>query len=534
MTIVGASLSLGIGTLALLFQLRDDPVPYGLVAGIVTLLLTLSVRLLLASLTPGRWWREILISVGAGLVVAVLSQVVRTEVAAAPILAAAIVAGIVAWSILARRHRFARWLSATFRVTPMVAAICAVLAVVPVVQVVLELIVHPTTASELVDSRGASGATIVSVDSFAILLPFPAEPPPGARPEEPNAFHWYVLRDSTRDPRLVLLRSPVSLEALRTRTIVARVVDDPGAVDGALAAIADRRGTKPATPVTRFLLDEVAGPVDGVNDLRSLADASTVAVGDLVRVRIQIEGGVASCVPRADCRARGLAAGDGSWDNLVSGSAGEGWAVVRTGYPPTVAPFHGVGQMLRDRELISRVLAEPGVRSVLGWGRALRVGLVDHDPSLPVDHLWLGPIAFVLAAGLLVVGRRIGYPLFRAGGSAGVGAGRLVPSAAVLSCRASGRITPPNGSPFEVDDHPATLRSHPGGGSELRLEGADGRREVIIPRGLGGLGATEIGDLVMVNRTLPALMVNWFGNNLLLAFSDYAARDTAAALVRHG
>jgi hypothetical protein len=284
--------------------------------------------------------------------------------------------------------------------------------------------------------------------------------------------------------------------------------------------------------VTRRLLVEVTGRVDSIRDLSSLGDASAAAVGEVVRVRVRIDDGIASCVPRGDCAARRLAAGIGSWDNVGSDPSGDARAVVRTTYPPSVARFRGVGQMTRDRDLIARFLAQPGARSVLGWGRKLRTALVDHDPSLPVDHLWLGPILFVAAGVLLLIGQWIGYPLFRATGAAGPAPPTT--GAAVLRCRASGRITPPNASPHEIDERPTTLRADSTAGTQVGVELPVGRLEVTIPRLLDGLGSIEAGDLVLVSRSVPALKVDWYGTNLLLTFADRETRDAAAALIGRG
>jgi hypothetical protein len=456
------------------------------------------------------------------------SQLVGRGAWEPPLVAAVIVASAAGLAILVVGRRLTRWLLASFRILPAVVALCVVLAVVPVVQVVLELIVHPETASDLVNRRGGQGLTLVSVEGVVLLVPYPAEPPPDAGAATASAYRWYLLRDSPGDQRIALLRSPMPVEALRTRTIVVRVVDDPGAVASALTTIAARDGAAPRETVTPRLLAEVAGPVDGVRDLGSLAAAATASVGELLRVRVRIDEGVASCVPRGDCDARRLAAGLGTWDNLASDTSGTALAVVRTTYPPSVAPFRGVGELTRDRELIARFLSEPGARGVLGWGRSLRTATIDHDPSLPVDHLWLGPILFAALSALLLAGRLVGYPVFRGTAPGSVPRGLW---SAEIRGRATGRITPPNESPHDFDDRPATLRAHRREGTEVSVELASRRLEVTIPRLFGGLGSTEVGELVFVNRAVPALKVDWYGTNLLLTFADRGARDAAVALI---
>jgi hypothetical protein len=128
------------------------------------------------------------------------------------------------------------------------------------------------------------------------------------------------------------------------------------------------------------------------------------------------------------------------------------------------------------------------------------------------------------------MGTRLPYPRFRAHGRRHVLEGGA--HWGQLAARATGRITPPSASPFEIEDLPATLRQVPGTGTELRIE-IDGRwRDFLIPRDLGGLGGTEPGDLMMVGSQRPALKVDWFGSNLLLVFEAAADRDAANAMIR--
>jgi hypothetical protein len=207
--------------------------------------------------------------------------------------------------------------------------------------------------------------------------------------------------------------------------------------------------------------------------------------------------------------------------------------VVRTRYPPSVAPFVGVGHHAQDREAVGRFLALPIVQGLFGWGHVLQAAHVEHDLGLPIDHLWLGPILFVVLAALLLIGMRLPYPRFRPDAQPG----RPAPGRSTIgsvACRASGRITPPSASPLEIEDLRAELRSDPPQGSTLRIE-IDGRwQPFLIPRNLGGLGGTELGDLLTVLSHRPALKVDWFGSNVLLVFADTASRDAAASMVRGG
>jgi len=254
----------------------------------------------------------------------------------------------------------------------------------------------------------------------------------------------------------------------------------------------------------------------------------------VVRLRLRVADGIASCVPRGDCRARRLADGIGSWDNLAEDPSGAGWVVLRTNYPPSVAPFHGVGHHAQDREAVGSFLAEPIANGMLGWANVLEAAFVEHDPGLPIDRLWLGPVLFAALAAILLVGLRLGYPRFSARGT--VARDQVVERATphALRCRASGRMTPPGLSPFEVGDVPATLSAARDGGSLLRLQVGGEHREIAIPPGLGSLGTVEVGAWVRVGGSLPALLVGWFGSQVLLVFGDVGARDRALAVVHGG
>jgi hypothetical protein len=413
-------------------------------------------------------------------------------------------------------------------VIPAVLLLLTTLTIIPVGQALIEIIVRPVTVAQLVDRRVGLSTQLVAVDGFALLVPLDAQPPPDASGS--FVYHWYVVRDSLQELRMVLVRSAVAPESLRTRSMVVQVVDDPQTVDRTRAGIVARGGDDPGSAVARVLLLEDVDPTGGdVTQLGSVADLQDASPGQTVRLRLTLEAGIASCAGRGVCSGRNLANGLGSWDYLATDGKG-GWAVVRTLYPPSVAPFHGVGHHAQDRELIGRLVGLPLVRGLLGWGHVLMAAHVEHDLGLPIDHLWLGPILFTITAALLLFGLRAGYPRFSA---------RPKPSSAPsdrwsgsVSCRATGRISPPSASPFEIDDAPATLRGDPAQGSVLTVE-VDGRsREFLVPRNLGGLGTTEFGDLLTVRSVLPALRIGWFGSNVLLVFTDRGARDTAAAMVR--
>jgi hypothetical protein len=417
-------------------------------------------------------------------------------------------------------------------VLPILLVLLAILTIVPVGQWLVEIIVRPVTITQLVDRRVGLSTQLVAVDGLALLVPFDSARSAEAGQRVDSVQRWYAVRDSLQERRMILVRSSIPVEALRTRTVIARVVDDPAAVSGARAGIAARGEVDPGANVEPRLLDEVDPEGRTIIDVGSVRELAERKAGDVVRIRLRVATGIASCIPRDDCRARRLADGIGSWDYLAADPAGDGWAVVRTRYPPSVAPFHGVGHHASNPQAVAELLGQPPVRAILGWGRVLEAAYVEHDLGLPIDHLWLGPILFISVSALLFVGLRVGYPRFRVRGLVRLPAATV--GSVALPCRATGRITPPGLSPFEVSDAKGALSAASDGGGLLNLEVGRERREVAIPRALGGLGAFEIGDMVELRGSLPALQIGWFGSQVLLVFADERTRDAAATVVGRG
>lgn len=417
-------------------------------------------------------------------------------------------------------------------VIPLLLALLAALSIIPVGQAALELIIHRVTVADLVDRRAYSD-NLVSLDGYTLLVPFVAAPPDDP-PDADLAYHWYALSGELGSQRLLLMRSAFTVEALRTRTLIARLVDDPAAVEGTVEMLGRRGVTAPAGSPAARLLVEVARRSGPIRDISSLQDVSGLPSGEVIRLRLRTESGMATCVVRNACDARALAAGIGSWDNVAIDPEGGGWAILRTSYPPSQVPFDGVGRQERDAGLVDELLGSLPGRALLGRAFVLEAAFVDHDPSLPIDHLWLGPLLFTGLGLLLLFGQRVGYPRFVVQRVSGA-PHQSAPSAhdeAVLTCRASGRISPPGASPFEVTDRPATISAAPDGANRVVLGGDGDERVVIIPRALGGLGMIEIGVILEAWQERPALRVGWFGSGMLLAFDDADAREAAVRLLR--
>lgn len=391
----------------------------------------------------------------------------------------------------------------------------------------------PVTIQDFVDRRVGPSTTLVQMDGYALMVPFPAAAPSGEDADPGLTYSWLAVRGELGDPRTAMVRTALLPETLRTRPVVARLVSDPGAVTDALDALGAA-----GTAHEPLLLDEIEDPraQDGARSVDSLEALSDMEPGDLVRVQLRFAGGIASCRVAGTCQAQRLAAGIGSWDNLATDAAGTA-AVVRTGYPPSVAPFHAFGQQAGGAAEVETLLSVGWIDGMIGWARVLRGAHVEHDLTLPIDRLWLGPTLFAATALLLWLGRRMGYPRFRVTGAA---ATRWTPAAATgaagtaIAANATGRITPHGGSPFEVDHVPATLARDPASGDvRLTLGEGGGQRAVTVPKALGSLGSIEYGELVQLHGSRPAMRLNWFGSQVLLVFDTTASRDDAARLV-HG
>lgn len=410
----------------------------------------------------------------------------------------------------------------------------AILAFVPVAQAGIELIVSPVTIPDFVDRRVGPSTTLVAMDGYALLAPLPALPPPAdtVATVDGAAYQWYAVRDTVADRRIALVRSPLASETLLMRTVIARVVDDTVAVRNALLGLAQHGES--GADVSVPLLDEAEQPAGDIRTIDSVAQLAGTEAGDLVRIRLHFGPGVAVCVATDSCIARRLADGIGSWDNLATDPGTGEFVIVRTSYPPSVAPFGGVGVQAANRAEVDELLASVPARGLLNWARVLRGANVEHDLSLPIDRLWLGPLLFAMVAALLFVGMRSGYPRFRITKAAAPG--RAVTwdrPAGELRVLASGRITPQGTSPFEVSEVPATLRADPATGeTTLRLQIGTEWRSVVVPRSLGALGSVQPGEQVEISGSRPALRIGWFGSQLFLVFESPAARDAAIALVR--
>ena len=102
----------------------------------------------------------------------------------------------------------------------------AILAIVPVIQAGIELIVSPVTIPDFVDRRVGPSTTLVAMDGYALLAPLPAQPPPPGTVAAVDgaAYHWYAVRDTVADRRIAMVRSPLASTSLRVSRAKSMVI----------------------------------------------------------------------------------------------------------------------------------------------------------------------------------------------------------------------------------------------------------------------------------------------------------------------
>ena len=347
--------------------------------------------------------------------------------------------------------------------------ILLLLAAIPAIQAGAEIIITRASVPAFVERQVGFSSSLVEIRGLAMLPPYPAEAPldPETGGPTPGTYRWFPLRDQLDDRRIALVRSQLDGAALERREIVARV--DPGIDSDAVLAALQARGIDVPDavngPSLQVLGDQAAADASGVQSIDSVASLDGLAPGTPVRLTLDFPGdAVAACAIRGNCDARRLAVGTGPWLHMAYDPASGSPIVVQLAYPPTVAPMHVFGRQTSDDGAVGRFLDGPQVRQLLGWAQVLRGAIIDHDPDLPVDRLWLGPILFVGLAVLLALGLWSGYPVFHA---TPLAAGRWPTASRRASARteavepiaasASGYVAPPGRSPIDLDEDPVSL-----------------------------------------------------------------------------
>lgn len=427
-----------------------------------------------------------------------------------------------------RRPPRGRLERASSPVVPIVIGILLLLAVVPLVFAGLELIIHRTSAKELVDRVTGPSIALVELDGLAQLPPIPAAPRDDGTP-----MRYYFVRDSAAGRDVVAVRSDLTPGELMTREVTGVIVQDADRLAFDAQALAARGASVDVASLGgRYLRED---PAAGDATEIAASEMGAHAPGAIVRVRLRFSSfAVSGCGSSGDdpCEVAALAAGRAHFDHLAFDAVSGAPLIVRNAHPAAVVPMRVFGTQVTDRDPIDALFGSTPGSILGGWGRELRTAWIDRDPDLPVDRPWLAPLVLLALAALLFVGRRIGYPLFRpTAASVAADPASGIPTGAV-GVVASGRLSRASGGPIDVDRAPGRLTASADWNTvELHLDGPDGPIRSVITRALREVSAVERGDLVHVHGREPALALHWFGNDVLLTFETDEDRDRAAALV---
>ncbi len=414
-------------------------------------------------------------------------------------------------------------------VVPLVALGLVLLGLFPLAQAGVELITHQATPGDVIERR-AGDLTMLEVGGIGYETGLAAGTDANGRPTR-----WLALRDGVDDRRVMLVRTPVDDGTLRIRELVGRVRSDAPLVASAAGELAARGDPGYGDPANVAALDgrmivEVRSGVDP-NDAQRIDDPAAIAgLADetLIRISLRFTGaGIATCTLDGNCDGRRLASGHGTWVLRAVGLHSTQSVVVTSPLPPSAVPVTVVGRQVRDPAAVDAMLATTTGRTLLGWSHALDVALLDHDPALPADRVWGGALLLVVLGILLVVGRRIRYPVFRHEGAVT----RRLGGAPTVAGFASGRLGVPDGAPIDVVDLPVRLEPQPEAGPALVAALPAGPMRVDVPRASATASGIEVGRLAFVRRSVPALWLSWFGTDLRVAFATEADRDSAAALL---
>ena len=271
--------------------------------------------------------------------------------------------------------------------------------------------------------------------------------------------------------------------------------------DAAVAALQARGVDVPDAvnaPSLQALSDQAAASASGVQTIGSVAALEGLAPGTVVRLTLDFPGdAVAACALRQDCDARRLAVGTGPWLHLAHDPASGAPVVVRsaTANRRADACLRPPDQRRRgSRPLPGRTAGA----AAAGWAQVLRGAIIEQDPDLPVDRLWLGPILFVIVAalpGAWALVRVSGLPATPLVAGRWTGAGSFGGTTPLTPLALSPRLRRAAGP---VADQPRGARvalALSGDETILTLLDEGPPLQVTIPRALGALSAMEAGEL---------------------------------------
>ena len=387
-------------------------------------------------------------------------------------------------------------------VVPLVAFGLVLLGLFPLAQAGVELITHQATPGDVIERR-AGDLTMLEVAGIGYETGLAAGTDANGQP-----VRWLALRDGVDDRRVMLVRTPVDDGALRIREVIGRVRSDAPLVASATDQLAARGAAGFGDLANLIALDgrmvvEVRSGVDP-NDAQRIDDPAAIAGmvdGTLVRLRLRFTGaGIATCTLEANCDARRMAVGAGEWILDGVGLHSTQRVLVRSPLPPSAVPVTMVGRQVRDPAAVDAMLATAPGQTLLGWSRALDVAVLDHDPALPADRAWGGALLLVVLGLLLLVARRIRYPVFRHEGAIS----RRIGGAPAVAGLASGRLGVPDAAPLNVVDLPIRLEPQPDAGPVLVATLPAGSVRVDVPRASATASGIEVGRLAFVRRSIPA------------------------------
>lgn len=431
--------------------------------------------------------------------------------------------------------RLARTAIPALRGRPVVVPVALALLVVTIPALVLagaELVITRTTPGEVIERR-TYGITMLEVVGRAFDGGLPAGTDARGR-----SLRWLALRDGPDARSMLLVRTPASPEALRTRTIVARVATDATLVGAVTGALARRGAPGPGDPASatalagRYLVELAEAPAE----MRDIADPSSIAglpAGSVVRVELRFTGeGIAACTVEGTCAARELAAGIGMWLQRAAGATTTQAVLVETRHPPTAVPVDLIGTQVRDLAAVETLAATGPASLLFGWGRLLHAALLDHDPDQPIDRSWPAVAALAGSGLLLLFARRRSYPAFRHEAGPATAAGRARSTRpATAGGRATGTLVAGGAAPHHVVDAPVRIELDADGRPALDVELTGGRARVDAPVASAAISGLEHGRIAWLLHSRPALWLHWYGTDLRIAFDTEADRASAAAIL---
>lgn len=406
-----------------------------------------------------------------------------------------------------------------------------VLAILPLVSAATEKQIEVVTSAEMFERLVPTTTTYVSLTGLAMPMRLPA---PGSEVDPPFGV---VVRDEPGATDMTVVMTDTDPTRLLAREVIGRVTSRPfdqAAIDEFAA-----RG-EPTDGVSAGLLlieippdpnEEIAG-ASGVEDLDDMAD------GTLVRVPLVFAAeSLPTCQVTDGCPPRSLAGGDGIFVHLARDLDGAP-LLVQTTWPSSVVPGTWQGTQVRNGSDLDDFVELPPVAILAGWGRILILTSIQDDANLVRDRLWLGPVLLAVLAGLLLIGRRLGYPFFRPvieGSRRWDGRDRApadVEPPHDVPVRVSGYAVTVDARRRHLDEAPGVLRPEGVVDGDGRVTAgivlADGGQVALAAHDTGLLGQVERGEVVALGGVRPALWAHWFGTNLRLTFDSTADRDYAA------